>query len=361
MSEDTTAVSPELTADEKAQLESLQAKEREAAAAKAAEEAEEARLKQEEEDERIAHRPLFHVLVRHAARSPRTRTMRAARAGHRRQGAILDNGIRIRKRGRRRYTELDLRELVTEHERLLEYVRVGTLEVCDPKSEEVIPYNDLVKMIGQVAAWLEDHKAHQAEKMYAKEMEDYESAMEVYKEKLSAWEDAHKEYEKAEKEHKKAVSKLKEGEEAPEFTAKPPSAKPVEPEKPEKPEIEKEVMEVNDPSEGQDSLPDSVHSDVTRPDMGEGAAIAAVDQHEAEMTGEANTSDDEDEGADSDLEEEESEEEENGNGLTEEELMKMTRPELNEAALEYGVEDPESYSSKQAVVDAIFELQNGEE
>jgi len=48
-------------------------------------------------------------------------------------------------------------------------------------------------------------------------------------------------------------------------------------------------------------------------------------------------------------------------GLTEEELMKQNREQLNDTALEYGVEDPESYRTKQDVVDAIFAAQAGEE
>lgn len=91
-----------------------------------------------------------YVLVRHMARSPLTRTTRAARSGHRRQGVLLDDGTRIRRKGKRRLTQIDLREFIGNHARLLEYVRVGTLEVLDPVSERGLSYDDLIERLDLV-------------------------------------------------------------------------------------------------------------------------------------------------------------------------------------------------------------------
>ena len=97
-------------------------------------------------------REIDYVLVRHMARSPRARTMRAARAGHRRQGVLLDDGTRIRKKGRQRLTELAMETFVKNHARILEFVRVGALELVDPFDLEPIPYAELVdiakKLVG---------------------------------------------------------------------------------------------------------------------------------------------------------------------------------------------------------------------
>jgi hypothetical protein len=91
-----------------------------------------------------------YILVRHMARSPRTRTLRAARAGHRRQGILLRDGKRIRKKGKRRFTQLSFEELVDNHSRLLEFVRVGALEFCDPRSQNPIPYEELVRIVQMI-------------------------------------------------------------------------------------------------------------------------------------------------------------------------------------------------------------------
>jgi len=93
-----------------------------------------------------------YVLVRHMCRSPLTRTKRAARAGHRRQGVVLAHGKRIRKRSRRQLDVVGLAELIAGAERVLEYVRVGTLEVCDPRTITVIPYEMLPALLCPGAA-----------------------------------------------------------------------------------------------------------------------------------------------------------------------------------------------------------------
>lgn len=91
-------------------------------------------------------RPFDYFLVHHMARSRRTRTLRAARAGHRRQGVILDDGTRIKKRGER-FTEIGVDKFLTAHSRLLEYVRVGAIEVHDPRTMQPIPYDELISVL----------------------------------------------------------------------------------------------------------------------------------------------------------------------------------------------------------------------
>jgi len=75
--------------------------------------------------------------------------------------------------------------------------------------------------------------------------------------------------------------------------------------------------------------------DVTRPDMGQGAVMAAVDQHEAEMTGEANEPQDEEE------------------VLTEADLKKMSRGDLDDLAKDQGL-NPDEFSNKGALIDALL-------
>lgn len=96
---------------------------------------------------------LDSVLVQHLAGSPRTRTLRASRSGHRRQGVLLDDGSRIRRKGDRP-SELSIHDLVKNHTSILEHVRVGTVEICDPHTEEFIPYVELVALIKASAARL---------------------------------------------------------------------------------------------------------------------------------------------------------------------------------------------------------------
>ena len=105
--------------------------------------------------------PTQLVLVRHMARSPRTRTMRAARSGHRRQGVLLDDGTRIRKKGKRRYTEVDLAALASNHQRFLEFVRVGTIEVCDPVTEQAYSYEELVAKLKALAGAIDESGVNQ--------------------------------------------------------------------------------------------------------------------------------------------------------------------------------------------------------
>lgn len=91
-----------------------------------------------------------YVLVRHMCRSPLTRSKRAARAGHRRQGVVLGNGQRIRKKSRRQLVKIGLDVLIADKDRVLEFVRVGTLEICEPRKLTTIPYEMLPELLGNL-------------------------------------------------------------------------------------------------------------------------------------------------------------------------------------------------------------------
>jgi hypothetical protein len=349
-----------MTDKERQHLDELKAKEAEEAKVAAEEAAAEAAEKDEKRREEIANRPLFHVLVRHMGRNPRTRTLRAARAGHRRQGVILDDGTRIHRKGRKRFTRVDLRKLVANHRRLLEFVRVGSIEICDPKTEKFIPYDGLVELISNVAVWVADRENELA-------MVNHEKAMERYKEDHKAW--------------KEAVKAAKKDKQDP----------PPEPEKPKKPKIEKKkkdkefkldqsgLQEV--PLIGSNSMnaaPDEVPpetggssededqdkgEDPTLVNPEESAMAAAIDQRNAEMSGEANPPPDE--SGEENEEENEDETEEDENGHTEEQLLAMGLDDLKNLAIEeYGCDEEaiNKMKAKKDVVAAIFEASaDGEE
>ena len=92
-----------------------------------------------------------YIYVRHVGRSAVNRASRHARSGHRRQGAILDNGVRIRKKGRYRLTKVALKEFVANHERLFFYIDNGIIEVIDPASLTAIPRDELLDLIQNIA------------------------------------------------------------------------------------------------------------------------------------------------------------------------------------------------------------------
>jgi len=203
--------------------------------------------------------PYFYV--RHVGRSAANRASRRARAGHRRQGAVLDNGVRIRKKGRMRLTKVAFKEFVENHERLFYYLDNGIIEAIDPATMQAIPRDELLNLIHGMAG-------------------DFGREVTVTDEIL------------------------------------PPAL-----------------------LTGMVQHPPTRPQDVTRPDMGEGAALAAVDQHEAEMKGEANPP----------PVEEEVEEE-----LTESDLKKMSRKELDKLAKEHDL-DPSEYSNKDELIEALLE------
>jgi len=93
-------------------------------------------------------------------------------------------------------------------------------------------------------------------------------------------------------------------------------------------------------------------TEVTRELPAESALAAAVDQKNAEMAGEANPPPSESGAGEADTEETQEEEE----GYSEEELLKMSRKDLNKlAAEEFGIENPEKLPNIPSVVQAIME------
>jgi hypothetical protein len=200
-------------------------------------------------------RPKEYVLVNHMMKSARSGLKRHARSGNRRQGVILDNGQRIRKRGYRMMNEVNLRTMVASHRRLLDYLESGIIEVIDPVTSKALTVAELIKKIEEVGS-----RATPGEK-----------------------------------------------------------------------------MKVDWAPSAVDPKPDS-----TQPNM----EVAEELAKSPEATGES-----EEVVGDGEPEQ----------GLTEEELLKLSRSDLNDTAREYGVDNPEGLKNKQEVVDAIFEAQAGEE
>jgi hypothetical protein len=354
-----------LTEEERAQLAELKAKEAEELAAERAEAEQKRRDEIEERTAKNADRRLFHVLVRHMARSPRTRTLRASRAGHRRQGVILDEGTRIRKRGRGRFTPVDLTKFVQNHTRLLEYIRTGAIEVCDPRSERPIPYEGVIEMLSSVSAQVNEVLKNRERNKYRRAMELHEDAMKVFEEKtLPAYEESLKGWEARTKEAKKAGGSYN-------------HPKPIEPAPPKEPAEPGDFAAVDFDDSGLQETPLEGSTeyntapppeDVTQPDMGQGALLAAVDQHEAEAAGETSgTGLLEDTGEEAGGEETTEETTEEGGedvSYTEEQLLDMKLVPLKELAIEtYGCEAEtiNKMKAKKDVVAAIFENANGEE
>jgi len=201
--------------------------------------------------------PEFHIYVRHIGRSAANRAQRKARAGHRRQGATLDNGLRIRKKGRMRLTKIALKEFVDNHERLFFYIDNGIIEAIDPATMRAIPRDELLNLLHGL------------------------------------------------------TDQVKVGDEI-----LPPAL-----------------------ITGMVQHPPTRPQDVTRPDMDAAAMMAAADQAEANKSGDANPPPSE-----------EAEEE----GLTEADLKKMNRKELDKLARENDV-NPDEYSNKNELIEALLE------
>lgn len=209
--------------------------------------------------------PEFHIYVRHIGRSAVNRAQRKARAGHRRQGATLDNGLRIRKKGRMRLTKIALKEFVDNHERLFFYIDNGIIEAIDSATMKAIPRDELLNMLHGL------------------------------------------------------TDNVKVGDEI-----LPPAL-----------------------ITGMVAHPPTRPQDVTRTDLDAAAMTAAADQAEAQKTGEANpppSEQPEDPGQDHDQDE----------GLTEADLKKMSRKELDQVAKDNDV-NPDDYSNKNELIEALLE------
>lgn len=76
------------------------------------------------------------VFIRHLTRSPLTRTNRAARSGHRRQGFLLADGVRIRQR-RGRLTPVGLDVAARSAEKLIDGAANSVIEVLDHNQNKV--------------------------------------------------------------------------------------------------------------------------------------------------------------------------------------------------------------------------------
>lgn len=220
---------------------------------------------EEKEAPKTEPRPKDYVLVNHMMKSARSSLKRHMRSGNRRQGVILDNGQRIRKRGYRMMNEVNLRTMVENHRRLLDYLESGIIEVIDPVTGKSLDVDGLIKKIEEVG------------------------------------------------------SRLTPG----------------------------DKMKVDWSPNATEAKPDS-----TRPDMEVSEELAKS----PEATGKPESEPEQESEPDEVVGEGEPEE-----GLTEEELLKLNRSDLNDTAREYGVDNPEGLKNKQEVVDAIFEAQAGEE
>jgi hypothetical protein len=75
--------------------------------------------------------------------------MRAARAGHRRQGILLDDGTRIRKKGRQRLTELTMKTFIGNQAKILELIKIGALELVNPNTLNPMSHDEVMALVGQ--------------------------------------------------------------------------------------------------------------------------------------------------------------------------------------------------------------------
>ena len=83
-----------------------------------------------------------YVLVRHLARSPSTKVLRATRAGKRGHGFLLDDGTRIRRQGHKRYQTVGMDVLLRNKDKFIDGMENGLIEVLNA-SEEPMTINDL--------------------------------------------------------------------------------------------------------------------------------------------------------------------------------------------------------------------------
>lgn len=94
----------------------------------------------------VAREPYF--LVNHIGRSRLTKGMRKSRAGYRRQGILLADGTRIRKKGRRRRNILSAEKLLANWEKIYDLSERGIIEIQDPVTERPIPIDQLGVALG---------------------------------------------------------------------------------------------------------------------------------------------------------------------------------------------------------------------
>jgi len=115
--------------------------------------AEEGAVQEEKEEvKKNPPRPKDYVFVNHMMRSARSGLKRHARSGNRRQGVILDNGQRLRRRGARLMNEVNLRTMVECHRRFLDYIEAGIIEVYDPNGMKIMSLEQVIARIEEVGS-----------------------------------------------------------------------------------------------------------------------------------------------------------------------------------------------------------------
>lgn len=193
-------------------------------------------------------RELNYVMVRHLAYDRAHKMHRAERAGGRRRRFMLDDGTNIRPKGSR-MTEVSLDTLAKNLNKFLEGVRNGVVEVCRPDNLQALTLEQLGDLGERL---LEDYRVDLKvdrtllEPLFGSDLKDKR----VYVETPPA-----------DEEHE-------------------PLTEPLVPEGTVEFKVEPAVLPEPDFEEPAD--------EITSPDLGQGAVLAAVDQHEAEAKGEAN-------------------------------------------------------------------------
>lgn len=212
-----------------------------------------------EEKKKNPPRAKDYIFINHMMRSARSGLKRHMRSGNRRQGVILDNGQRLRRRGNRLMNEVNLRTLVECHHKLLGYLESGIIEAIDPHTQKVMTIEQVIAKIKEVGYRMN---------------------------------------------------------------------------------LKQDLLVAYDTPISEAGLPDP---NSTQPNIKVMEELAKT----PEATGQDETPPEDNV--------------EPNEGLTEDDLVKLSRSKLNDTAMEYGIEDPGSYKTKQDVIDAIFEAQAGEE
>lgn len=89
----------------------------------------------------VTREPYF--LVNHIGQNRLMRSQRKLRAGFRRQGILLSDGTRIRKRGRRKYNVVTVKAILANWEQIFDLLDRGIIEILDPVTERPIHVDEL--------------------------------------------------------------------------------------------------------------------------------------------------------------------------------------------------------------------------
>lgn len=279
---------------------------------------------EEKKAEPVEPRAIDYILLKHMGRHRSTHTLRAVRPGRRRHRFMLNDGTRIRRKGRQRFTEVSYKLMLESLTQILEGIVTGFIQVYQPGSAEPMGLREFESFVGEV----EDKLGQDA-------IVDYEVLRGV--EDLLPL-------------HEINIPK------------RPPPAEPLEDDQDDGEETQEESPPKGSPTE------------VTQQGV-DLSGIAAADQAKAEAAGEANeppslreevlledeVKEGQEEGQEEgqDQEEEEGQEEEKGQGeeegYTKAELLKMKRKQLNEiASKQFEIKNADKLPSIPSVVDAIM-------